>query len=205
MKFFRHYFVFVALLPVCVFATDLKSDSDLFIREGGNLRPVKAGEKVKISDRQASVLESPGHIPMLIVPISTAVPTIQVALKPWGSPAGLPADYWKNMDRLVGEIVSVQKLLKDRRGEEALSMAEGLSNRYPQMQQLRLLKASCYLLLGQKEAAAALMQSVPETTPEMPTPPPAVEPPPSVAKQPAPEQAPPVQPLKPAPAPGAYP
>lgn len=126
-------------------------------------QPIKAGEERFIDERSPMLYESRGHLPVLVLPPQPGAEKVGLRLKPLGADESLSQE----MDRVLGDILRVQVLLRDRKNKEALTIADDLLGRYPAAQQLRKLKAGCLMVLGEKRAAEALLESTPEPEPAM--------------------------------------
>ncbi len=115
---------------------------------------VKAGEERSIDESSPLLFESPGHLPILVLPPQPGAERIGLRLKPLGADTSLSQE----MERVLGDVLHVQILLRERKNKEALTIAEDLLGRYPSVPNLRKLKAGCLMVLGEKNAAKALLE-----------------------------------------------
>lgn len=174
-----HRLEIIALLILAACSTaprevEVMLEQDVMITRPGDSKPtpMKRGDLLKVAENSPSLVESPGHVPVLVLPTQTGTQSASLRLKPLGDVTAMPKDFWAGIDGLFEDVVQVQKLLRDRKGREALTLSDDLIARYPQVSKLRLLKASCLMVLGEKRAAMAVMQSMrkPAATDSLPEP-----------------------------------
>lgn len=120
---------------------------------GGKPSLVKKGETVVIDS--ATHIEAAGHVGLLVVPINAGGGQAEVALRPIDDWGGSRLDEKSNgqLDELVSAINEVQRLLSERRATEALQAVEGLQRKYPKVSYVNFIKASCLVVLNQKDRA----------------------------------------------------
>ncbi len=153
------------LLAACSTApreVEVLLEQDVLVTQAGESTPtaVKRGDLLKLSETLPALVESPGYVPVLVLPTQAGTQKASLRLKPLGDVASMPPDFWVGIDHLFDDVVQIQKLLRDKKGREALTLTDDLVSRFPQVTKLRLLKASCLMVLGEKRAAAAVMESI---------------------------------------------
>ena len=129
----------------------------------------KKGEIFSLSLDKPLLIQSPGHVSLMILPASEQVSQkIRVALKPiteWNS----EAQQSKN-DRVLSELVlgvnSAQLLLSTQHSKEALAKIEELRGKYPKITSLKFLEASCLFVLGERVKAKVLLEGALQEFPD---------------------------------------
>lgn len=150
------------MMITCLVFTACTSDSgykvvmtqDVFITTpGGKPQPVRKGETFVIN--QATHVESEGFVGLLVVPLNTGGGQAEVALRPideWGG-ANLEHKANGQLDEIVSSVNEAQRLLSERRALEALKVIEATQEKFPRVSYLNFIKASCLVVLNQKQRA----------------------------------------------------
>lgn len=143
-------------LPACASDTGYKIEmtQDVFITTpGGKPQRVKKGETYVIN--QATHVEAEGFVGLLVVPLNTGGGSAEVALRPideWGG-ANLDGKANGQLNDIVSALNEAQRLLSERRALEALQVIDATQARYPGVTYLNFIKASCLVVLNQKQRA----------------------------------------------------
>ncbi|MEO5668314.1 MAG: hypothetical protein ABIR96_09665, partial [Bdellovibrionota bacterium] len=123
---------------------------------GGRESSYKADESIPMPSEPVQV-EAPGHVSVLVVPLKSAsgVTEIQMRrLETWsGSEMGRELN--QRLNKVTGRVVEIQRALAKRSGRDALRMIEELESSYPELTYLNFLKASSYVLNGERDKARA--------------------------------------------------
>ncbi|MEO6459411.1 MAG: hypothetical protein ABIO95_03080, partial [Bdellovibrionota bacterium] len=61
----------------------------------------------------------------------------------------------QRLNKVTGRVVEIQRALAKRSGRDALRMIEELESSYPELTYLNFLKASSYVLNGERDKARA--------------------------------------------------
>ncbi len=128
---------------------------DVFITTpGGKPQRIKNGETYV--SNQATHVESEGFVGLLVVPLNTGGGSADVALRAIDDSGGAKLDHKANgqLDDVVSAVNESQRLLSERRGLEALKVIERSQEKYPRVSYLNFIKASCQVVLNQKQRAA---------------------------------------------------
>jgi predicted Zn-dependent protease len=140
----------------------LNLQQDLTVVDPKGVRSEKhKGDRVTVGNTPL-LLESPGHVDVLVVPISgSSDKQIDVSLKATSSSGDptLSPEFDSSVNQLISDINEAQILLLRSQGAEALARVEELQSRYPRVSYLRFLKASCLLVTGANDRAKAALES----------------------------------------------
>jgi tetratricopeptide (TPR) repeat protein len=120
-----------------------------------------AGEVLDFDqDELPLYIQKPGYLGVFIVPTNAQSEKISVALEPfdvWGSEWGQRhAD--RSLQEVLIETARVQHLFASNNPQAALDRIDALEAKYPKIHALKFLKASCLLLLGEKERAKFVLE-----------------------------------------------
>jgi hypothetical protein len=120
----------------------------------------KAGESIPMPSDPVQI-ESPGQVSMLVVPLAPRAGVSEIKMRKTEGWAGTEFNREVNLrlNRTVERVVEAQRALANRQGREALRIVEDLQNSYPELTYLDFLKASAYVLLGDREKARAAVES----------------------------------------------
>jgi hypothetical protein len=110
---------------------------------------------------QPLFVESPGNIGVLVVPAQASSGAIDVRLR--RSDAWRGADFTREVNQrlntVLDRIFAIQKSLGSRQGQEALRQIEALQAQYPELSYLDFLKASAFVLTGDRDRARAAVET----------------------------------------------
>jgi hypothetical protein len=105
-------------------------------------------------------IQKPGYLGIFVVPTNSQSEKIDVALQPfdvWASEWGQHyAD--RSLQDVLLETARVQQLFAANNPQAALDRIETLQAKYPKIHTLKFLKASCLILLGEKERAKVVLE-----------------------------------------------
>lgn len=135
----------------------------------GDANPIdkKKGDTVEVS--QVPVLvEAPGKIGVLLIPLHSQEQVAKIALQKGGEiSTGLSeADAIKAQNYLLTKANEVQTWLAERKTKEALTLVDELIQKYPKVVQLKFMKASCLVLMDERERARVLLEIALKEDPE---------------------------------------
>lgn len=125
----------------------------------GKTSAIKKGDPVVVEDSPLHA-ESAGHVGVLIVPISSAPGVTEITLKPideFGGPR-FNALLNKGLNEVVSKVIEAQKLLASGKARDALKVIEGVQEKNPDLTYLNFLKASCLVILGEKDRARTSLE-----------------------------------------------
>ena len=159
--------VFCLLLSACASTNPfgesrrLKFKNDVTVTSAdGKESQHKSGDEIPFSNTPVFV-ESPGNVGLLVVPAQASSGSIDVRLR--------RADSWRGSDfnrevnqrlnNVLDRIFAIQKSLGARQGQEALRQIESLQAQYPELSYLDFLKASAFVLTGERERARSAVES----------------------------------------------
>ncbi|MEI7441696.1 MAG: hypothetical protein WCK43_08740 [bacterium] len=134
--------------------SQVKLSQDTFVTIGSGARNLqKKGETVELKDNSPILLESPGYIGMLIVPLKDAAAQLEPTLKPVDGWSGEVFEKIVNskLNEIVQETNAIQILLSSGKGKEAFEKVDLLQKKYPQVTYLNFYRASALYVLGEKE------------------------------------------------------
>jgi tetratricopeptide (TPR) repeat protein len=123
--------------------------------ENNEIRKFNKGDKLEISKGQTFLVESPGHIGVLVVPLGKNVEA-NLRLKEISLDQLSPSMRKKQnivISKILKDVIMAQNLLQGRKAFEALALVDKLITENGDLVYLNFLKASCHILLGQKEMA----------------------------------------------------
>lgn len=147
----KRLILLIGVLSLTVQAVDFRAEMAMTVTQKGQAAVrVKAGDTFSLVKKDAALLEAPGHVPILVVPVGPSAERVGVRLKSWRESNSAPSHWWESMDQLIEGIVKVQRLMRDKKPSEALALASSLESEFPRIAQLKLLKASCHYMLGNR-------------------------------------------------------
>lgn len=136
----------------------------------GQETSVKANEDTKIPNKPVKI-ESPGYVSLLLIPTSNDSGTMEVKmrrLEGWsGSEVGRQVNQKLNL--VLEKVVEAQRALAGKKGREALSIIEALQQENSELTYLDFLKASAYVLIGDRNAASRTLESALAAFPDNPS------------------------------------
>jgi len=141
---------------------------EVSVSEGnGEKKQMKKDEKWEVMETPILV-EKPGYVSVLVIPYNKSPTASQMALKEINpseaSPYVLKASN-KILDEVMNEVLIAQNLLSKKDAKGALETVEKIIIKYPQLSYLKFIKASCLMVMGNKENAVKLLE---ETLTEYP-------------------------------------
>lgn len=146
----------------------LKFKDDVTVLEaGGSKSSVKKGESIPLPAQPINI-ESPGHIGLLVIPVTPAKGEVEISLKPVEEFGGSQFNRAVNsrLNEILSKVVDAQKLLASGKAREALGIIENLQEKNSELTYLNFLKASCLVVLGERsrarEALDAALASFPD-------------------------------------------
>lgn len=145
----------------------VKQDAKI-IYDNNESKDVKGGEAVEYQGR-SMLVESPGHISVLVVPVGEEEQNIKVDLKKFDKNSfnsSLTRIYNKDLTAIFTKVHDVHKKVQEGKAKEALPIIEKLKEQYPNLTYLNFLKASVYYILGEKEETKKLLELALEEFPE---------------------------------------
>lgn len=136
---------------------ELAQDATVTEWERGPIKK-KKGESFVVSDKPVLV-ESEGFIPAMLLPLDAAG-TGKLDLRPVDRIDGAALHRRESVifSTLLSGVSDVQVSLASRKPYDALSKAESLISKYPDIVALKFLKASCLVALGRQREAKALLE-----------------------------------------------
>lgn len=126
---------------------------------GGKTNAVKKGDPVVVEDSPLHA-ESAGYVGVLVVPMSSEPGVTEITLKPideFGGPR-FNALLNKGLNEVVSKVIEAQKLLAAGKARDALKVIENVQEKNPDLTYLNFLKASCLVILGEKDRARTSLE-----------------------------------------------
>jgi hypothetical protein len=134
----------------------LKTTQDVKIGEGDAKEvELKAGETRPLSSTEVTRVERPGYIGVVLVPLQTASPSVEVTLRKidtWGGDE-LYQEVNQRLNALLPKMIEAQRALASGKAREALMLVDGLQTQYPQLTYLNFMRASALFVLGDRDKA----------------------------------------------------
>lgn len=142
-------------------ATNLVLSQDTYVTAGKEERqPRRKGDSITLGN-EPLLLEAPGHIGLLIVPVNGAPSELTPKLIPtedWAGEAFGKA-LRSQLSQIVTETNRIQILISRREGQQALERVEALQRQYPQIPYLQFLRASSLYVIGETEKAKVALEA----------------------------------------------
>lgn len=166
--------IFALLMSGCATTSSYK-DQEVVVSQrvrarlsDGSEKTIEKGE-VFILNNSPILIEAPGHVGMLLAPVNSTAGRTTVSLKPVSTWSGEAIQSYSNkvLSEILEEVQHVQVEMANKENAKALKMVQNLRARYPKISYLKILEASCYVLMGKSQEAEALLLSALE---EFPTP-----------------------------------
>ena len=146
----------------------LKFQDDVTVSQtGGSKTSIKKGDSMPLPTAPVQV-EAPGRVGVLVIPAQPGSGEITISLKPvedWGGPQ-LNRLVNARLNEVVARVVDAQKMLSLGRAKDALATIEDLQTRYPELTFLNFLKASCLIVLGERERAKTTLDAALDAFPD---------------------------------------
>lgn len=140
--------------------SQLKLSQDIYISQGSQPRALhKQGEVVALED-QPMLLEAPGYVGLLLVPIKDSASQLEPTLKPIDEWSGDTLERALNsrLSEIVAETNRVQVLLSSKKEKEALEKIDSLQRKYPKISYLNLFRASALFMMGEREKSKLALE-----------------------------------------------
>lgn len=138
---------------------NLKFQNDVTVGEvGGSKTPVKKGDVMPMPKGPLQV-EAPGYVGVVVLPVPSKPGEVDISLKPvdeFGGPQ-FSRTVNQRLNETISRVVEAQKLLASGKARDALSIIETLQSKAPELTYLNFLKASCLVVLGERERARAAL------------------------------------------------
>ena len=137
----------------------LSQESTVTFESGEKLKVEK--EKAVSLDKGPVLIESPGHLGVLVVPIKDKDQSVNVRLKKLNKENfgdQFQAIYNQEMTQILGEVYKVQKLIHENKKQDALVQVQRLKDKFPGLTYLSFLEASVYLVMGDKGKTKQLLE-----------------------------------------------
>jgi hypothetical protein len=163
--------ILLILLGACShdgFTVEVQEDAVATV-QGKKAKSLHKGERVN-SEGAPVLVEAPGKLGLIVVPVGQDVKTVKAQLKPFSAFNGavLQAEANDLVSRILPEVVEVQSLLARHQNEAALSKAGELASRYPAVSYLKLLKVSCLIVNDRADDARKLLDEAMTALPNDP-------------------------------------
>jgi hypothetical protein len=132
--------------------SQIKMTQDMYVSRGSESRiKHKKGEVLSINDKPL-LLEVPGHVDMLIIPLKNSISQVEPVLKPIDEWSGEALEKSLNikLSEIINETIKVQFLLYSKKEKEALAKLDLIQAKYPRVSYLNFLRASALFLMGEK-------------------------------------------------------
>ncbi len=126
----------------------------------GRESTIKPNEDSRIPNAPVKI-ESPGNVSLLLVPVADSAGTMEIRmrrLEGWPGPE-LGRMVNQKLNTVMEKVVEAQKALAQKRGREALSIIEALQKDSSELTYLNFLKASAYVLIGDRNSAVIALES----------------------------------------------
>ena len=146
----------------------VKQDAKV-IFDSGEEKVVKANEGFEFEEKRSMLIQSPGHISVLVVPVRGKKQNVDVSLKRFDKSAfniSLNKIYNNELTTILSKIHNIQKNIQEQKTSEALTLVDALREQYPGLTYLSFLKASIHYILGEKEKAKQLLELALEEYPK---------------------------------------
>ncbi len=154
------------LALICAGCASVKSsvvnvelDQDSGIRFGDS-NPVqrKKGESFEVSQAPVFV-EAPGKVGVLVIPMRGQPQNVKLSLKSLEVVPGAvsESEIASSMNLLLMRANEFQSWLAEKKTKEALTLVDELIQKYPRIVQLKFMKASCLVLMDEREKARVLL------------------------------------------------
>lgn len=128
----------------------------------------QSGEKVKVEkdktvplNKGPLLVESPGHLGVLVVPVREEDQKVDLRLKKLDKDnfgEQIQAIYNRELSEILGGVYKVQKMIHENKKRDALSEVQKLQVKYPGLTYLSFLEASVYLILGNKAKTKQILE-----------------------------------------------
>ena len=169
MKILLTSIFFIAASCASPGTSELKVTQDVTVKsEGQPDKSIKANETIEINSKPV-ILEKEGYISMAVYPIndSEARSNLTASLakvEDWGGPSYQKA-IQKEVQNAVDQISEVQGLLSQRKATNALEKITEIEKKFP-ITSVKILKANCYVLLGDQSRAAEVLEDILKEQPD---------------------------------------
>jgi hypothetical protein len=152
-------FVGMAIDAGGAYAFDLSVGADSTVKDisSGKVQQIKATESLKIVDKTPMWVESPGKVPVLLVPLKSESgkvkidsPNVSTILK---EETEIKID--QELSEITLHLTEVHRFIADRKFTVALQKISELKAKYPNIKFLEFIEASAAFLNGDRDRAMA--------------------------------------------------
>ena len=139
---------------------ELDQDSTIFSPSLERPLEKKKGDLIEVHETPLLV-ESTGHIAALILPVTPHSQTAKLHLKDWEQQGGEAYESKTSqiIDLILPKINQIQEWMVAKKTTEALNLIDELITKFPKVVQLKLIKASCLTVMGDRQKAKILLES----------------------------------------------
>lgn len=146
---------------------EFKQDVTIYNDQGESL-DIKKDSKINL-DNKNMLIESPGYVSLLVVPLNEDPKEVSVNLKNLESKKikemlGATIDH--ELSKVLFRINNAQQLLMQEKGNEALMLINEIQKEYVNLDFLDILKASAYVMIGDPNNAKILLEKSIEKYPD---------------------------------------
>lgn len=163
---------FLSISAVLIFSTlagsvarafDLTVTNNAVITDvsSGRKSHVKAQESFVVNERNPLWIDSPGRVPVLVVPLRTQSGQVKVDSLPiqkaFAESVEVKID--KELSIMLMQIGDIQALLGEKKFSSALQKVSELKTQYPNVRYLDFIEASASFLVGDRSRALSALES----------------------------------------------
>lgn len=143
--------------------TEVTFKQDVVITQDSKKQNVKAGEVYKVDATKVAYVEAKGRTPIVLVPTEAKKSELKINLPEMSFShisEDAKAEVGDHVSRILQGVNQVQQLIATGKSKEALAEATRLTKTYPHVGYLQVLKASCYLSMGDKQNAVKILEVI---------------------------------------------
>lgn len=123
----------------------------------------KAYKASQVIDIQSDpmLVESPGNISVLVVPISSTTKAVELNMKELTKKTfsnKMKTIYDKDLTYVFSKVFSIQKDLQENSAKDALTKLQGLKKEFPELTYLYFLEASIHYIMGDTKKTKSLLE-----------------------------------------------
>ncbi len=122
----------------------------------------KKGEMINLNGSTPVLIESVGKISVLALPSTNYATHTKINLRNTDRAytQGSQARFETELSEVISQLNEVQVLLSANRGKEALTVVQLLQQKYPKIDHLRVVEASCLIVMGKRHRAIQLLSDL---------------------------------------------